>query len=401
MKRFVLPEYLTLKETEIFFYENRADLSTYQDIRLDMRDVNYIETGSFIYFLSFFIISKKKGKNVTLKLPESIHVRNIFRLWRFPTVLKELIDIPFKDIVDENDLIYFGESNIASEYLKNLADNEEGLIRLLEQNFFSLYNLPFDTDKNKKDTLINESKKWENIFIKAVLMKHLKKYDNINENLIPRVIIYECLTNAFRHPNSDFLITGSFYDKKSKSFTINYWDNGNSIFSTLKQAILSDKNIKAKFDEVRFENLFSTFYIKFVHGDKTIITFQNSNQIPDKTSNDYEILLSSFFPGISRDPDGSFNYFKNEEIDVNSPGMGLTYLLMVVVAKLEGMLSVRTKNYFINFSIPNKIINSEIDDIENNGNKIFKNRYKCKIEYFPGSDSYFEGNMVTIRLPLN
>lgn len=397
-----MPNYSIMKTVESYLYENKKQIEKNDELKIDFSLVEYIEIGCLFYIISLITISIKRNIIVKIKLPNSIAVRNIFRIWRFPIVIKELTGITFKELVEVDDLKYFGESKeLQGDFYKRLAQNEDGLIKLFELNFFSLYNLPFDTDQNKKNTLINESKRWEDTFIKAVLMKHLKQYDKTNENLIPRIIIYECLTNAYRHPNSDFLLAGSFYDRKGNLFTINYWDNGASIFMTLKDAIYQNRNIKAKFDEIRFEDLYSTFYVKLVNGKETNTSIKNSNQLPDKTFSDHDLLLSSFFPGVSRDPDGNSNYFVNKEIDVNSPGMGLTYLLKVVVNKLGGMLSVRTKDYFINFSKPTNNILSEIEDYEMNGNKVFKNKYKCKIESFQDSDCYFKGNMVTIRLPLN
>ena len=208
MDKIKFPETLTLKVIEDYFYNNLKIIKESKNIRIDFQDVEYIEIGCFFYVISLMSIIKNKGGNVILKLPKSIKVRNIIRLWRVPIVLKEIIKVPFKDLVEQEDLKYFGENkNLLGDFYKKLSRNEEGLLKLFQLNFFSLYNLPFNDESNKKNTLINEPNKWEDSFIQAVLKKHLKKFDSNSENLIPRIIIYECLTNAYRHPNSKSLLT--------------------------------------------------------------------------------------------------------------------------------------------------------------------------------------------------
>lgn len=393
-----LPAQLAIRVLEEILYSRKKIIAHSKEIKLDFSKVDYMEIGCFFYIMSLVFFFEKKNKKIRIKLPESINIRNIFRIWRFPIVLKELTGIPFKDLVVEDDLKYFGENkSLKGDYYEIIGINEEGVNRLCDKGFFSLSNLPFDSVSNKRDSLISETKRWEDAFIKSVLMKHLKNYDNKTENLLPRIIIYECLTNAYRHPEANSLVTSSFFDKKGNFFTITYWDNGKSILETIKKPVFENKSIKAQFDESRFEDLLSSFYIKYVTDTEKKITVINSNHIPDRSSEDYELLLSTFFPGISSDPEGQKSYFQNSEINVKSPGMGLTYLLKVVVGMFDGTLSVRTNNYFLNFSRNNKESNAKIEE----HTPFFKNKYRCKIQYFPNSDCYFIGNMITIRLPLN
>lgn len=397
MTELLLPPELTIRNIELFFFKRRNQLLNSNEFKMDFSSVEYIEVGCFYYIMSFILYGCKNKKQIKIALPKSLNVRNIFRIWRFPVVLKELTNISFKDFVLEDDLKYFGENkSLTGDYYDIIGSNEEGAIRLCERGFFSLTYLPFN-EANKKNSLINETKRWEDIFIKSVLMKHLEKYDNNTENLLPRIIIRECLTNSYRHPKANSLITSSFFDKKGRVFTITYWDDGDSILETIKAPIMKGEIVKAQFDELQFESLFSSFYVKYVdeysHEHISVI---NSNEIPLKTDEDYKMLLSTFFPGISRDPKGYDNYLDNKEIDVKSPGMGLTYLLKVVIDIFEGSLAVRTSDYFMNFSKSSPKTDLKIEEKE----LFFEKKYKCKIQSIPESDSYFVGNMITIRLPL-
>jgi hypothetical protein len=114
---------------------------------------------------------------------------------------------------------------------------------------------------------------------------------------------------------------------------------------------------------------------------------------PDKSTPLEKILLAAFFPGITRDIAG-----KNHRVDPNvykdrkmlsQPGMGLYVLTDQVVKVFGGTVSLRTKNYFLNFRLPSVREQNE-NDIE----------YSVKLRRYGNHFPSFLGNLLTIRLPL-
>lgn len=395
-----LSEQLTIADLE-----EDINSSTYsfkeKDILIDFSEVKYIEVTSLLYLISFIQRSNNANQNIKIKLPDDINVRNIFRIWRFPIVLKEVTGKPFSSYVLDEDLKYFGENKaLKGDYYDQIGYDEEGVRKLLEKGFFSLTSLPFNTEEEKQLTIDFEFNNWTDLFVKKVLDKHLGIYDNVSYDidLVPRIIIKECLTNAYRHPKANTLIRGSFFDRLGNYFTIQYWDNGLSLIDTLKEPIINNQKIRAEFDVEQYaQKLFSNFILRYYSKKDSRINIYCSDVDPSKNSLDYEVLLACFFPGISRDPEGKHDFVYNVKIDAKSPGMGLTYLLIAVVDIMKGSISLRTKDFFLNIRHPR---NKEKKEFHNDPRLRFEKTYYAKILDYKTSMPSFLGNMITIRLPL-
>jgi hypothetical protein len=229
-------------------------------------------------------------------------------------------------------------------------------------------------------------------------------------------VISETISNAIIHSNASKFFTGSFFnfsDKQSKDetfyFTINFWDNGSSIIDTLKEPLKEKKNIKSIVSEEHFHSVTKNtnqieFLIKmndhYIEG-----LFTTKSELRPDLDEEY-ILLAAFFPGVSREPD--------REPDLFNPyhaGIGLSYLTNTVMNKLEGEISVRTKNYFLNIKcLSGYDMDRYIRDFKKiNGKKIKRKDffsvnstyYRAKFTKFDdGIIPEFIGNMITIRIPL-
>lgn len=392
------------EEDLLRFYESQKE--PFDSIIIDLSDIDYIEVVTMIYLIAFIEKLQKEQKDIRLILPLKKDVRNTMRIWRFPIVLKEVTGIPFSKFVVEEDLKYFGENTLAGDYYNRFAKNDEGLKELIKKGFFSLTSLPFKDKNDKTNAVIDLHIKWSDDAIKSILKKYLESYNGKKENIIPNRIIYECLTNAVRHSGAEKLIVGSFFDKKSKHLTISFWDNGDSIIQTLKE-VQGKRPLRKKENNKVIEsedNINFSFFVK-PEGDALSKRFYSSDEDPSQYSIPSELLLASFYPGVSRDPDGIDGYnpspyledSDNKDAKLKSPGMGLTTLLNAAIDLMGGMVSVRAENYFVNIKKPIADVRKEYDSLKD---KKFSSLYQAKIEKLPDAFPKLDGNMITIRLPL-
>ncbi len=124
----------------------------------------------------------------------------------------------------------------------------------------------------------------------------------------------------------------------------------------------------------------------------------------DTKTSDEEILLASFFPGVSRDLNRQIDLFNQ-----NMPGIGLSYLINTIVNILGGEIAVRTSYYFINIGEADKgdkikYIDQHFSNVKDKPKQkdIFPNEfyYAAKIKKLSNKMPKFLGNMITVRIPI-
>ncbi|MBI4650992.1 hypothetical protein HY745_06870 [Candidatus Desantisbacteria bacterium] len=368
-----------------YFSENKFN----QSWQIDLSTVDFIEIASMVYLAQLIYRRYKQNIETKIILPISSSVLIILHTWRFFEIIEDLTNIKILNFID-GEFEKFSEvkieiggktfhKDINKDYFEKYY-SDKSINELIKKGFFSLICLPFKTMEEKEFALKNQRIQWNaDKLISDVLEKNLLLNVEVG-NILANTIIYECLTNAAHHPQSDYLVIGSFFDLKKTSkkenviyyFTIVIWDNGNSIIKTLKDSIDNGKNIRAEKSFLLAKTHSLTSWIKLT---RNYISTSNNNFlyydfIPDKKTDKDEIFVSSFFPGISRDPNREQNLsFENnstnkEAIEKHDPGLGLTYLLNAVIEKLNGNLSVRTNEYFLNIKKGNKNIISEFESLK-------------------------------------
>jgi hypothetical protein len=319
--------------------------------------------------------------------------------------MKEVTGRGFASMVQNEDLRYFGESQLSGDYYKTFSANDEGLAELIKKDFFSLTSIPFENETEKSIAIDVQHRKWSEEIIKSILKRHLAKYDGVNENLIPNRIIYECMTNAFRHSNAIKLVTGCYFDRPGKFLTITFWDNGESIIQTLQSALLENNlaRIKESDGNDLNSNIHFSVSLKTKIQNEGLEAYYYSDTDPTSESSSALLLLAAVTPGVSRDPYGkdrkftSNPYVGTDRGQLNKPGMGLTTLLNATVDLLGGRVAIRSGQYFVNFKKPT---DREREQYETSKEYKFKSLYRAKIIKYDDHIPTFKGNMITIRLPL-
>jgi hypothetical protein len=367
-----------------------------QSLELDLSACEYVEVPSLIYFIALIKNRLNKGLYTTLRLPGSDMVRDFLRAWEFPRAVRQATGIPFHKFVVEEDRHYFGERQHSANvrYTGWVLDRQ--VDRLLSDRFFAITTFPINRSTSPARIVLDETQRWEAQLVKSVLKKHLIGPEGYFANRV----IFESMTNALRHPSANIIQTGSRFDIRyndegkpsTKYFTMAFWDDGESIITTLKRAIEGGLKVRS----ADTPDLYRTYRVirESSDGVKTEPEDVISNYLPDRTTTDELLLLSATFPGITRDVIGEDHLAPMISIDTEKslmlPGMGLYVLTNCVVDIFGGTLAFRTKDFFMNIKRTSEWSKKRGDN----------SHYRVKIKRFSEQAPSFLGNMLTIRLPL-
>ncbi len=409
---------------------------------LDMSFVEFIRVEALMYLVSFITKRKVKNLNTKIKYFSNEKIRKFLHNCRFFETIKDVADIDIHDLVIDLPQ-YFDKTSFAVDcfrkpkykfstegYSRELSEQER-IEQLRDIGFYPLTSLPFGDDSEKSYTLKEEPKNWtEGKPLISIIQKNLPEKVTI-EDKISKHIIYESITNAIRHPNSKKLVISCI--GQENHYTLVIWDNGESIIDTLKTELQKGHSIKTDDSEDDFHSCYCILKEK-KPGPPKADDFQYyfSYEVPDFAETekgkeykkeDWFVLLSSFFPGVTRDPmaiDYKQNQILHDEHKPSFAGRGLTYLINAAVRTFGGEVRVRTGNYFINIkkaekdykTLPKLFFNKfkkdyyvidlkdkyDVEKIMPQNKKIINSLFRAKFQKLPNYAA-FHGNMITIHIP--
>jgi hypothetical protein len=207
------PSALDIASFESKIYDYFSDQHRFASpIVLSFKTCQFIEIATLASINAFITNRARKGLQTTVALPDSKDVRDFMRIWNFPSALEVATGIPFQAIVRKEDRKYFGENKLSEEIKYSGYVPSKGVERLLSKRFFSLYTLPFKSSLKIK-IIKDEAKRWETKLVESVLAHHLGS----PEGYIPSRVIYECMSNAARHPRASFVQTASHFNETLSS----------------------------------------------------------------------------------------------------------------------------------------------------------------------------------------
>jgi hypothetical protein len=435
---FNVPEIATVAAIERGFCDLFNGVEDYVDeIVLDFRTVWFIEPStSTSYLIAMLYTCNKKGYKFRIIPPKNNGVKIVLYSWRFFEVLEEITAIPISEFAPDikrefsrgiefrlgstinKTLKYYQDidtSEIQSFFKKKYLGQDSVYFLTAYEKFFPLLSLNFSTNEFKQQEFINEKRRWKN----AELINHIlnNNFNNIEiKDEISEDVISETISNAIIHSNASKFFTGSFFPFSDNQpdenevfyFTINFWDNGESIIDTLGLPLKNNQNVKSLDAEKHFQlvtkNKNQIEFLLKKKGQYIEDLFTASSDLHPNLDEEH-ILLAAFFPGVSRLP--------NRQPDLFNPfpaGIGLSYLTNTVINKLSGEIAIRTKKYFLNirnlsnYDKDQYIKNFKISEMKKPKRKeIFDENstyYSAKFTEYDNRMPEFIGNMVTIRIPL-
>jgi hypothetical protein len=401
------------------FYQKASDVSI--PLLIDFMDTTYIDVPVLVNFIEMYVTRQKIKAETYLGMSKDKAVRDFMRVWRFPEAFVDATDVPFENILVEEDQKYRGEQQDTYRGIGNginaLEFNPDWRKEYPgRRNFFEFSTYHFSDAENALHTAVAiprlEGAHWNEPLIRQVLRTHLQ--GDTPKDDVARVVVYESLSNAVRHPNARHIQAVSRFERivdktprllqSEKGARIGHlhicvWDDGDSIVNTLRPLVNNGLPIRSmKMPAYMYDKIYvqiRPFGGKFGGG---FIVDQETDPTPK--SDDSIILLASFYPGVSRaismevkDVE-NFDGEKDEGASIPKPlerkaGMGLYALMRTALDFYRGSIIVRSGDLLMLLEPAHDTFRVQ-----------HGTRYKAKITQFPKSNPLYQGNLLIIQLPV-
>ncbi|PZR30044.1 MAG: hypothetical protein DI535_00660 [Citrobacter freundii] len=396
-------------------------------VELDLSGINYLDIVSVLNISALFEYIAKNHPSIRLSLSFSNNEKLLFfiRQWKideglakaarvesFLELLSESTRSVYKEYLNTIEIRRHQSANLTEKYgdISELSEINFKYHNLCSSKFFGIksFDIQNPADKSIDTGIINEEvSRWDIGDIKDVLNFTLRDIDgHRKEGYLPSNVIFECLTNALRHPNGSLLQVGSRHISNNilqnfnkPHFTLVFWDNGTSMIDVLKGGYEMFKSVRAELPNNN-ELSYPHFQVKLQDGDQFLHeTWVDSRIGPDEkyasSLYDYYWFLATFFPGVSSDPKG-LTRLRNEDVKptqsketslFHNPGMGLYLLLNTVVDVFNGKIVVRSGHFLMTIQKPTE-------------SKQKRYEYAASIKKIDKGVPKFNGNLIAVHLPL-
>ncbi|MFS8086235.1 MAG: hypothetical protein ACMG6H_11450, partial [Acidobacteriota bacterium] len=292
-----------------------------QKLLIDFRLAKYVDLSVLFNLISLFRRRREKRQQTFIGMSRDKKVRDFLRLWRFPKAFTDATGVDFEDILVSEDHKYRGEQQTTytglGSGLEALTYDRDWIESIGRRNFFEFASYLL---RPQQQSLFSgpvraiprlEAERWNNRLVREVLNTHLSRKKNNDD--VARVVIYESISNAVRHPKAHLIQTVSLFQKASSAgpkqgvqtsskkghLRIFVWDDGEAMVDTLAPLIRNEKSVRAlRLHPYMYEKIF----VELKNYEDSEINRMVADQYDDPTRDAPEelILLSSLYPGITR-----------------------------------------------------------------------------------------------------
>ena len=241
-------------------------------LAFDLSESTYVEVATWQLLLSHIWQRRSLGLITKLRLPAGsagLRARHALREYRFPNLFPALFNrsLSFHSVVDSADYKYFAGSpsggDLDNPYRGAIARYEDRYqryeVRLDARRFFAFKAWLISRGTDKRRFINIERMRWReaNPIIIETLNKQLARKSSSVTTATPPVrhdqvlltcIAVQAITNALRHPNATVFVASSQLQNE-KFFTLVYWDDGDSMYATLRHAI--DQSLRSTIQQAQ------------------------------------------------------------------------------------------------------------------------------------------------------
>ena len=384
----------------------------------DFSNATFIDIAVLSVVTSIFNYRYKNGYFSYIALPKCSKVRLFLNLWRFYEAINDATSLTHNQYIIEENTKQYEYDNLNFDKFYDKSDNPFSNLEYnsshtkfnnKKRNFFEIttYKGEYDSKSTPYGLFLDaprlEGRRWSGTLISTILKNCINNYKEV-----ARTIIYEATSNAIKHPKADVVHFSSKNYPASNNLKKNskrkvdswlrfcFWDNGATIYETLKNGAESNGTIRS-FSPT--QNTIDHFIVKIKSRnsasvqEKKVSSDENLDNILDKPAH---LLLASLYAGVSCDPKKRLpDPPKNKDNDCetndvllnNIAGMGLNCLLHCVVRNFEGKFKVRTGKFLMEVKLNKQAGNG-------------KYQFKVEITEVEGGMPSFNGNLLDISIPL-
>jgi len=368
-----------------------------QHIVLDFTETDFIDIVSCQYITAFELTARSRNWLVSLRPPSNKAVRDFWRHWEFPQAFKAATELDFASLFSGEDRKILTEAQTTYSYRAPLRVEEpEDSDTASSRHFFG-----FVSEALKEVDASNlahfEAERWTIPEVQQILKQHLDR----GSDYLPSRVVFEAFFNAAKHPNAKLIQTASWNKHLTKRvngkeirdngfFNFIFWDDGESIEDTMCNAVRSGVPVREDYSS-EFDRKFHFVY-EDVENDSNSYSSGLFSRCSLNNETPREVVFAScIFPGVTSQPDSMVQSVAQELRDYDyrlaQRGMGLYALFSAIVEVLDGEVSFRCGQYFMNIRKLGPIESKELDA-----------QFQIKLVKQPSHLPIFFGNMIWVRL---
>jgi len=297
---------------------------------LDFTDAEYIDIAALVNCIAL-MLHRYEAKQLTFFAhPAKKAVRDFLQVWRFPEAVSDAIGVPFSNFLLANDLHYLNEPQTtytgrgdgidALEYDPDWSPQSDSPRNFFEfLSFFKQDRQAISPEGQFLYAPRRVSRRWAEPSILEVLATHMSG-DSPKEE-IARILIFEAVSNAVRHPSARVIQVVSKFERKfhkkspahgsdtshsekgwatnKEALRICVWDDGESIDMTLRNALELGPIQAFPIPPFLCERIF--VQLRDFEGTKKYEgVVDESDRLTSRSVHSARLLLMSLFPGVSR-----------------------------------------------------------------------------------------------------
>lgn len=388
---------------------------------IDFQAARFIEIATLVNSIALITARTEAGQSTAISLPLDSAVFDFLRVWRFPEAVAAATQRDFQDLIPSAERPWL--SRPIRHYIDPIRKSALDWLQYdpdwkpqssdTRRNFFEFQTVTSsDAQPIGPETFSSlahrMSRSWNTPLIREVLGKH---FGERHADDIARVVIYESVANAVRHPDARRLqVVAKFEDAaddrpgvrrsasrdgKPPHLRICVWDDGTPIANTLRA--LTDKNrpIRVNPNELPWY-MYDEMLVQERTFDGSITDeyeVNEADELPSRAT-DSRLLLWSLFPGVTRNPEGSVpeiaSYLDATRVETRATrGMGLYALRKIALDQYQGDLVIRSGGHRL-----------LLEHVPLTVRKRAGVGYRVKITEYPAEVPPFRGNLLVIGLPV-
>jgi hypothetical protein len=370
---------------------------------IDLEAVEFILVECLATIIAEVGQRQRAALGTVIRLPLSRDVRGFLRDWGFAPTFRKTTGVSLMAMVERRNLLKINELDSRASGREphrygydKVYQTQSGPLRVpvdMHRYFGFRHWQPIDIPGDPlrfKRVVIDECNRWvQDPVVTGVLKAQLGEF----YNYVSGAIIHEALSNAFRHGGASSVLMVTKGEPRPGSrfnrfLTLVFWDNGRPSYETLRSRLDQGAEIKGS---AYADNPHLAFKVKAPFEGGLVGQRTYTSDVPPQVSaENWELFLSTLYPGITCDPSGLSHF------DMSVPGRGLPNLINGAVDVLGGSVAFRSGEYFMNVKPFGK--RPQITQLDGGGigSAPIAPRYSVKVDH---SWKFF-GNMVTVRLPI-
>jgi len=347
----------------------------------------------------------RHGCATKYQLPTSRIGRELLRRLNYEHGFRSAVGTSLRSVMAPDQELYFeSESRLTGSDIVGLEEAQisEAAAQLQDRGFFQFRSWDSDPLHPKINLsglhaeLTQQELRWSDELLISLLSRRLGR-DNVG--YVSSHLVYEALSNAFRHANSETIVSvEQVYDViKSNAghrcgiLRMAFWDNGDPVQETLRKSLLDGRNVinpDSRLLAVRFEmksNVQSNFDLEAANARLLV---KDPHAIPAE-----DLFLAAFLPGVTSEPEGfgaTYHHLLREKYPLlAAPGKGLFNMLNAVCTFLRGTLTAWSGGQAVTFMM-HPSAEAEAAD-----------RFVFTVACKKLPPDQFMGNLIAIELPLS